>query len=201
MSRPRSCWGPLHAWLLTSGGVHLVSGHSLLLEIQRSSSLGANAKSTILVATVTRSCKQMRLVFARPLNRPRNVSTRASFTCSRRSQADPARINLRNMHVFNPQGGMNSTEWRIAGKFNTRDVYEAKELTICFGEKSSLMRISCVTPVAPHPLYPKLALPFTAPATGVYMALVFRKTSTKIQPGELIDPKHFCNPSGPNLAI
>lgn len=32
-----------------------------------------------------------------------------------RSQADPARLNLRNMHVFNPHGSMNSTEWRIAG--------------------------------------------------------------------------------------
>ncbi|CAM9439045.1 unnamed protein product, partial [Pylaiella littoralis] len=32
------------------------------------------------------------------------------------SQADPARLNLRNMHVFNPQGSMNSTEWRIAGE-------------------------------------------------------------------------------------
>eukprot|EP00752_Nemacystus_decipiens_P017947 g16087.t1 len=47
------------------------------------------------------------------------------------SQADPARLNLRNMHVFNPQGSMNSTEWRIA---------------------------------------------------GIYMALVFRKTSTDMQP-------------------
>lgn len=33
-----------------------------------------------------------------------------------RSQADPARMNLRNMHVFNPQGSMNTTEWRIAGE-------------------------------------------------------------------------------------
>lgn len=36
--------------------------------------------------------------------------------CMCRSQADPARQNLRNMHVFNPQGSMNNTEWRIAGE-------------------------------------------------------------------------------------
>lgn len=33
-----------------------------------------------------------------------------------RSQEDPARQNLRGMHVFNPQGTMNKTEWRIAGE-------------------------------------------------------------------------------------
>lgn len=47
------------------------------------------------------------------------------------SQTDPARQNLRNMHVFNPKGTMNDTEWRIA---------------------------------------------------GIYMALVFRKTSREISP-------------------
>lgn len=36
--------------------------------------------------------------------------------CTPRSRADPARQNLRNMHVFNPHGTMDKTEWRIAGK-------------------------------------------------------------------------------------
>ncbi|CAM9168977.1 unnamed protein product [Ectocarpus sp. 12 AP-2014] len=33
------------------------------------------------------------------------------------SQVYPARLNLRNMHVFNPRGTMNNTEWRIAGDY------------------------------------------------------------------------------------
>eukprot|EP00903_Cladosiphon_okamuranus_P012281 g11517.t1 len=62
-----------------------------------------------------------------------NLETAQNFHefYAQESQADTARLNLRNMHVFNPQGSMNSTEWRIA---------------------------------------------------GIYMALVFRKTSTEMQP-------------------
>lgn len=49
---------------------------------------------------------------------PPPIPTRDAFVI--RSQEDPARQHLRNMHVFNPQGSMNKTEWRIAGELHER---------------------------------------------------------------------------------
>lgn len=46
----------------------------------------------------------------------RNLRCRVPANLFRRSQVNPGRLNLRNMHVFNPRGTMNSTEWRIAGE-------------------------------------------------------------------------------------
>lgn len=76
------------------------------------------------------------------------------------------------MHVFNPQGSMNKTEWRIAGE--VKAVTEQLEclVTVVLIDDVTIGNVS-------------QTCPFRYAPPGIYMALVFRKTSTNIQSGAL----------------
>lgn len=85
------------------------------------------------------------------------------------------------MHVFNPQGSMNNTEWRIAGEGRAVTEQMGCLLTcVAINVLHDLQRVSNVS---------QMCLLRYAPP-GIYMALVFRKTSTNIQSGAL--PRTNC---------
>lgn len=106
------------------------------------------------------------------------------------------------MHVFNPQGSMNSTEWRIAGEADSqlgrssmrmpqRDVEKRKRLEILIGCQITIFSANAVALFATTPPRSQFPLPSISntpllplSTSGIYMALVFRKTSTEMQPGE-----------------
>lgn len=107
-----------------------------------------------------------------------------------RSEEDAARSSLRNMHVFNPDGTMNKTEWRIAGK---------RGLWVGWG--IHLKSHECIQPMIDfsmmsvgksHLCKRRASSSVIYSFVGIYMALVFRKSSKQIRSGE---PLQMTQPS------